>query len=202
VNSTAHNAQVTGATDRVTISFEDYRRFGKLSLPDRIVSRSEQNGTWSVRVRSIETRANLPAAVFSPPARPTADFRLAHLTRVPISMDTRSPVLDVRINGATLHFLFDTGGQNVITFEAAKRIGLKVVGRGIVGGGGGGTASIAFAQVRTMQIGDALLFNQPFIVLPADSLPPVDGIVGYELLARLKPYADTNLLAWPKPVSA
>src|SRR5581483_12489010 len=47
-----------------------------------------------------------------------------------------------------------------------------------------GTASIRYATVRSLKIGDAELFNQPFIVLPANALPPVDGIVGYELLAR------------------
>jgi hypothetical protein len=100
-------------------------------------------------------------------------------------MSGGAPQVTVLVNGHALNFVFDTGGQNVITTEAAKRIGLASEGSGIVSGGGGGTTFIRYATARSIQIGAARLFDQPFIVLPADALPGVDGVVGYELLARV-----------------
>jgi hypothetical protein len=185
VNARAHDAHLAGSTDRVTVHFEAYRRFGTVALPSRIVFDSKQNGSWTADVRSVERARLVDAAAFAPPHRRAADFRLDRSTQIPISMADGSPTLTVSVNGHALHFLFDTGGQNVITAEAAKRIGLRALGGGVVSGGGGGTTTIEFATARTVRVGDAQLFNQPFIVLPADALPRVDGIVGYELLARI-----------------
>jgi len=182
-SKTPQHAQVAGATDRVKIDFERYTKHGALSLPARIVSRSQQNGMWTATVTSVETRANISPQTFAPP-KPVRDFRLTGITQIPVSMDSGSPVIEVRVNGKPLHFLVDTGGQNVITTSAAKRIGLRVMGRGIVGGGGGGTVTIRYATAGSVQTGSAVMYRQPFIVLPDEALPPVDGIVGYELLAR------------------
>ena len=185
IGGAAHHAHLSGSTDRVDVAFDNYRSAESIAVPGRIDFRSEQNGQWTARVDLIQTLSNEPDSVFAPPQRTTPDFRLDHLTSVPISMAGGSPSLDVRVNGTKLSFAFDTGGQNVISLEAAKRIGLKVLGHGIVSGGAGGTTTIQYATADTVLVGDAELFQQPFIVLPADSLPGVDGIVGYEMLARL-----------------
>ena len=147
---------------------------------------------------------------FAPPAPPASDASLAHVTRIPVSMDIGSPVLDVTVNGNRLHFLLDTGGQNVITTDAARIAGLAVVGHGIVSGGGSGTAPIRYAFADTVRVGAAVLRHQPFIVLPASALPPIDGIVGYELLARFAARLDMahltlelapNAAAFGRPVA-
>jgi hypothetical protein len=184
VDSSSHRARVAGATDRVEITFDRYRQFGALSLPGRIVSRSEQNGVWTANLRSAEWSGELATAALEPPARPAHDFHLDQLTRIPVSMAIGSPVLDVRVNGVRMRFLLDTGGQNVITPRAARLAGLHVLGRGVVSGGGGGTAPINYAFAEFVRVGSAQMRHQPFIVVPAASLPPIDGIVGYELLAR------------------
>jgi hypothetical protein len=190
IGASAHVARIRGATDHVVVSFESYEKRESLSIPGRIISRSEQNGEWTASVQSVETSATMPASVFGPVERTKPDFRLDRLTSVPVVMSIGSPTLSVSIDGAALNFLFDTGGQNVITFEAAQRIGLLVEGRGAVSGGGGGTTSIGYATVKTMRVGDAAFFDQPFIVLPANSLPSIDGIIGYEVLARLSARLD------------
>jgi hypothetical protein len=184
IDSSPHHAHVAGATDHVDISFDRYRRFGALSLPVRIVSKSEQNGVWTVEVISARSTPTTAASAFAPPAITARDYHLDHLTRVPVTMTIGSPVLDVLVNGTQLHFALDTGGQNVITPHAAQLAGLHVTGRGVVSGGGGGSAPISYAFADSVRVGDAEMRHQPFIVIPAASLPPVDGIVGYELLAR------------------
>ena len=184
IGSSAHRARLAGADDHVVVTFGAYRHVGALSIPARIVSTSDQNGVWTTHLRSADVPAQLASAVFEPPKAPKPDFYLDHVTRLPVSMEIGSPVLDVSVNGKRLRFLLDTGGQNVITTQAARVAALRVVGRGIVGGGGGGTAPITYAFADSIRVGAATMRHQPFIVLPASSLPPVDGIVGYELLAR------------------
>lgn len=182
-SNVSQRTRVTGSTDRVDIAFERYRKSGSVTLPSQIVSRSQQNGTWIATVRSAEILRTVAPHSFDPPTAAN-DFTLARLTKIPVSMDSGSPVIVVRVNGTLLHFLFDTGGQNVVTASVANRLGLRLSGRGVVGGGGGGTTAIRYAIARSVQVGGALMRHQPFIVLPDDALPPVDGIVGYELLSR------------------
>ncbi len=177
-------AELYGSTDRIHVAFSNYHTFGLLRLPQRIVSTSEQNGVWSANVAGVQTPASVSPTYFTPPARGSRDFQLDRVTRIPISMSGGSPVLNVRVNGHTLHFLFDTGGQNVITRDAAKIAGLPVLGKGAVSGGGGGFSTISYATAASGQVGAARMRHQPFIVLPAGSFGDVDGIVGYELLSR------------------
>ena len=177
------HARVAGATDQVDIDFDRYRHADGIEVPYRIVARSAQNGVWSTVVTSVSTPAALTQNAFSPPPKPH-DFSLAHVTRLSVSMAAGPPAIEVRVDGVPLRFIVDTGGQNVITNEAAARIGLRVLGRGVVGGGGGGTTGVGYAFARSVRVGVAEMRHQPFLVLSADALPPVDGIVGYELLAR------------------
>jgi hypothetical protein len=173
------NVTVSSGRDHTALAFD---RIGADRVPHRIVSTSTQDGTWSATVIGVATPAVLPPSAFAPRPAPH-DASLAGITRVPASMRAGSPQIDVMVDGVRLRCYFDTGGQNVITAAAAARIGLHPVGTGIVRGGGGGTVPIRFAFAHTVRIGAATLRHQPFIVLPG-SLFGVDGIVGYEVLAR------------------
>jgi hypothetical protein len=184
IDASRHRVRIAGSSDHIDVAFESYRRVDGLSVPGRIVASSAQNGAWTAIVRGADTPARMPSSTFAPPTPPPSDASLARLTRIPVSMDVGSPVLDVTVNGNRLHFLLDTGGQNVITTDAARIAGFAVVGHGIVSGGGNGTAPIRYGFADTVRVGAAVMRHQPFIVLPANALPPVDGIVGYELLAR------------------
>ncbi|MDP9106864.1 MAG: retropepsin-like domain-containing protein, partial [Candidatus Eremiobacteraeota bacterium] len=134
--------------------------------------------------RTVEPLASVPAATFAPPPEPR-DATLRGVATVPFIAGQRLPVIEVSVDsGAALHFLLDTGGQNVITPRAAKRAGLNVVGAGSVGGAGAGLAVIRYASARSVRIGTAELRDQPFLVLDFGSGAAFDGIVGYELFAR------------------
>ncbi|MDQ6941241.1 MAG: retropepsin-like domain-containing protein [Candidatus Eremiobacteraeota bacterium] len=164
-------------------SFGDYRRAGSFVVPFALEYASE-NGTWSARVRSVETpRTGAPNA-FAPPAAPH-DAALNGIASVPLVAGSSMPLIEVSIDhGPPLRCLLDTGGQNAITPSAAQRAGLNVVGAGAVGGAGAGLANVRYARTRSVRVGTAELRDQPFIVLDFGAGAPFDCIAGYELLAR------------------
>jgi hypothetical protein len=172
-----------GATRDRTI-FADQRTVDGLVVPFAFNDVSV-NGVWHADVVGLTTPTRVAARAFAPPTAPR-DTTLRGTTSVALDPSFDMPVLQVRINGGPpLRFLLDTGGQNVITPAAAARCGMQAVGAGTVDGTGPGLAPIQFATARTEQIGTALFRAQPFVVLDLGAALPVDGIVGYEVLARV-----------------
>jgi Aspartyl protease len=166
--------------DTVSTTFAGYRAVAGLRVPFTL-SEQSSNGTWTAQVRSVEPLRDVPRDAFAPPPAPH-DATLAQVTRIPLDP---GEVIQVRINGAApMRFLLDTGGQNVITPQAAARLGMTVSGRGSVGGAGADTAPASYTIARTIKIGAAELRNQPFVVLDLGPSAPFQGIVGYEVFAR------------------
>jgi len=164
-------------------TFADYRRDGGFVVPHLLIDTSE-NGTWSVRIRSVETPSAIPATAFAPPPDPH-DATIGGVVSDALQAPLAVPVLAVSVNGgAPLRFALDTGGQNVISPDAARRLGMQIVGNGTVGGAGAGLVKIQYAWARTVAVGSAQMRDQPFIVLDLGKNIPFDGIIGYELLAR------------------
>ncbi len=88
------------------------------------------------------------------------------------------------------HFLFDTGGQNVLDADLAKQLGIASSG-GINGAGVGATTeAFQFATVDALGVGAATLRHQSFGLAPvragfgAGSGTQIDGLIGFEVLAR------------------
>jgi hypothetical protein len=164
-------------------TFADYRTTNRFAVPFTIVDTSE-NGAWTARVRGIDTPRTIRDAVFAPPAEPR-DWSLPGVETIALLGRTDLPIVPVSVNGGpVLHFLLDTGGQNVITPDAARRAGVDPVGEGTVGGAGAALAKIRYANARSVRVGAAEMRDQPFIVLDLGATAPIDGIIGYELLAR------------------
>lgn len=107
---------------------------------------------------------------------------------VPIRVQAGHVSVDVEINGeGPFHLLFDTGATNVLTPDAAKRLRLPVRGN-VEATGTGGAQAAGSTRVDTVRIGGVEMANQTFYVL---DLPPgtsddapVDGLIGFEWLAR------------------
>jgi len=169
------------STERTT--FAEYRAANGLDVPFAMADVSD-NGTWSAHTSGVETPRSVRADAFAPPPEPR-DSSLRGAGTVAMLGRVDLPLIPVSVNGgAPLRFLLDTGGQNVITPDAARRAGLDVVGEGTVGGAGAGLAKIRYASARSVRVGGAEMRDQPFLVLELGPAGPVDGIVGYELLAR------------------
>jgi hypothetical protein len=164
-------------------SFADYRTANGFMLPFTITDASE-NGAWVAHVLGVDTPRAIGDAAFAPPAEPRDWSLRGGESVVPIGR-TDLPIVPVSVNGGpVLHFLLDTGGQNVITPDAARRAGIEPMGEGSVGGAGAALAKIRFASARSVRVGGAEMRDQPFLVLDLGANAPVDGIIGYELLAR------------------
>ena len=166
-------------------SFDDYRTVGAVVVPFAFDDVSDA-GSVTARVRSVDTPRAVPDALFAPPGEPH-DFTLARLTTLPM-LHGRGIVVHVRVNGTPLVFGVDTGGQNVISHAAARRAGLAIAGTAAASGVGAGHTAAQFATARSVRIGAAEMRDQPFVVL--DLPAAVDGLVGYELLARFAARAD------------
>ena len=93
--------------------------------------------------------------------------------------------------------VFDTGGRNVLTPQAARAMGFASGGGLDIGGVGTSTVRASIADVGTVSAGNAELTDQQAFVLPmpyglesmfADE--PVAGLVGFELLANFQTTID------------
>jgi hypothetical protein len=125
-------------------------------------------------------------------AQRSVDYSLpAGSTTIPFELVDNHVALPVMIDGqGPFRFVFDTGGQNVIDADVAKQLGLASRGAGALKGVGDGTEPIRFTTVESLGVGGATLRNQTFAVIPVhagfgiSSSQPVDGLIGYEVLAR------------------
>jgi len=177
----------------MTITMADFRPVQGLMIPHR-VDTSNMNGATSFTVTSIEVDPPGGASHFSAPTSSPHDFSIANRATqasVPIQISKNQVWLDVMLNGkGPFHFAFDTGGANVIDPAVAKKLGVASGGSAAVTGSGSAAVASRFAMIKSLQVGDALVTNQVFIVLPIakglgmSSGMPIDGLIGYEVLSR------------------
>jgi len=184
---------VSGFTTQ-TVTFSDYRRVNGVNIAYAIHTDSSDGNNNDIKLTNVALDPpGAQAALARPQTRPT-DFSMQNgktSTTIPITLSENHVYLDVMLNGkGPYHFIFDTGGSNVIDPAVAKEIG--AFGKGAAQGSGVGsqTESFAFAKVSTLQVGDALLKDQFFAVVPTRlgfglaTGRPVDGLIGWEVLAR------------------
>lgn len=183
--------------------FSDYRPVGGAMLNFRELTTEADGSSTDVRVEHAKLVDALPPGALARPApvargtlppgvaRTTVPFRFNQGTSgnvvVPVSIAGKPPISVV----------FDSGGVNVVTPDAARRLGLAGSGGVDVAGVGTGTERATVANAGTLQIGQARLSDQQFLVLP---LPyafvhamhdvTTDGIVGFELLASFRTTID------------
>ena len=149
----------------------------------------DQVVTWS----AAEAGPPAPDAAFAVPAPPAPDYGLAggrRETTVPFRIANGHIYLDVLLNGkGPFRLILDTGGMNIVTPAVARALGLVAEGKLPIGGAGEATEDIGLTTVERVQIGDAFLEKQAFLVYPLDRTEPVEGVpqqglVGYEVLRR------------------
>jgi predicted aspartyl protease len=174
-----------------TVRYDDYREVAGLQLPFKIESRdSGSPDVETVTIKQWTKRPALPADTYAAP-EPPKDTQLAGETTVPLEIDGMV-VVTARLNGRAFDFILDTGGHNIITPDAAKALGVKPVGAGASGGAGADTLAQQYVRIDTLQIGDALMRDQHFYVLPFSyattergQREPLAGLIGLELFERL-----------------
>ncbi|HZY96932.1 MAG TPA: aspartyl protease family protein [Candidatus Cybelea sp.] len=184
---------VNGFTTQ-TLTLSDYRRVNGVNIAHTIHTDSSDGNNNDINVTSVTfDPPEAQAALARPQTHPT-DFSMQNgktSTSVPITLGENHVYIDVMLNGkGPYHFIFDTGGSNVVDPAVAKEIG--AFGKGTLQGSGVGsqTESFSFARISTLAVGDALLKDQLFAVAPTrlgfgvSAGHPVDGLIGWEVLAR------------------
>jgi len=174
-----------------TIRYGDYRRVGSTMVPFTVVSEEGDINPASITVEAIEFVAQAAADEFDPLLTPDDSTIAGKVATVPITYDG-DVVVDAMLNGkGPFSFILDTGGHDILTPAAVRRLGLAGKGAGVSGGAGAGTLPEQYTRVERVDIGAATLRDQSFIIVPLQyntvergAKPPLAGILGVELFER------------------
>ncbi len=172
--------------------WSDYRPVNGLQVPFAQSVESEQS-TSSFVASSAEADSPAAAGMLRRPVSDVHDAAIANgtSTTIPFELVDNHVALPVTIDGkGPFTFLFDSGGQNLLDADVAKQLGIAPSG-GINGTGvGSGSEAFQFATVEALGVGGATLRHQSFLLAPvragfgAGGSKPVDGLIGFEVLAR------------------
>jgi hypothetical protein len=173
----------------------DYRSVDGVKYPySTVVSTGDPKDDQALHVTNVTFAGGRTAADFARPQnRRTGSIAGGSSTTVPFVMDNADKghiIVLVRVNGSRpLHMIFDTGGSNVVSVEAAREIGLKGTGSTNAGGAGEAQITVQTLSGATLRLGSATLTNQPFGIFPLPqslvhmtSNYAIDGVIGYEVL--------------------
>lgn len=182
------------AIETRTTFLTDYRTVGgvKIAFAERSTN-GDPRYDQRVAVESVELNVPVADAAFKLPAPPPPDFTIARgksSTTVPFDLVNNHIYMDVLLNGkGSFRIMFDTGGENVVTPEVAKELGLSSEGTFEGRGVGEKSEDVGFTRVETVQIGDATIAKQVFAVFALGPFAAVEGVpqlglVGYEVFKR------------------
>lgn len=181
-----------GGGETVTTTFLDWREVGGLELPFRTVSVGP-HGTSEIVAAEIEIVPAVEANAFQPPAAPADDFTIAAgktSTTLPFELLNNHIYIEARLNGGEpRRLLVDTGGVNLLTRDAAARLGVEPEGSVQVGGVGDQREEAGFVRLESLTLGDVTFERPLFIVLPFSGIAEAsgvasDGLVGFEVFKR------------------
>lgn len=105
---------------------------------------------------------------------------------VPITLKAGHIHLDATINGKPVHLVFDSGaGANILTPEAAARLGIRGDGTPGRATGTGGSVEAQRTRVANLTVGaGAVLENEVAYIIPLPAELECDGLIGHGLLNR------------------
>src|SRR5579863_947494 len=177
-----------------TTTMTDFRPVDGLMIPYRVDTSTNTGNSSSFTATAVKANPAGGAAHLAAPQSSPHDFSIADgatQASVPIQISENHVYLDVMLDGkGPFHFEFDTGGANVIDPAVSKALGVAGGGSTQVTGVGSASSASSFAVIKTLQIGNARVTNQVFVVLPiAKSVGmahgmAMDGVIGYEVLSR------------------
>lgn len=113
-----------------------------------------------------------------------------HATILPVMGATRTHLrIPARINQQTKIMMLDTGAaRNVITQKEAKALNARIISEPVLISGYGGRVKGQLAMIDEVVLGDIIITNVPFVVIPDNDYITeyADGILGLSLISRLK----------------
>lgn len=144
----------------------------------------------TLRLEGYEIGPTRPTGIYAIPAVEPRDWSLpGGRVTVPFRLLNNHIIVDARVNGrGPFPFLVDTGGHGIVTPSTASALDLREQGESEATGAGEHVATSGYAQVESIQVGNALLFHQTVTEL---DFSPVDveglalgGMIGVEFFER------------------
>jgi predicted aspartyl protease len=181
--------------DVVTTELADYRPIGDVRIPFHITI--DQGGDARNKLDLAVTDAKIvaapDAAAFAPPKLDVERIAFANgatATRVPFELINNHIYIHASVDGQPVRVIVDTGGLNMLTPSAAKRLGIATQGKMAATGAGDAKVDLAFGRGKQLAVADVTLADPMFFVVDIGRLneiegEDVDGLVGYELFSRL-----------------
>lgn len=185
-------------SDTVTSVFDDYRAVDGIRLPFHVGSdttdaagRTDPRQHSDVRTDRVTLNVAVADADFAMP-KMEVTARIGNpngVTVIPFDLINHHIYVDGLVDGKPVRLLVDTGGVNLLTPSAAKRLGIVGEGKLAAGGVGDQKVDLALAHAQEVRVGDAALAKPVFYIIDLGDLPKVegaaiDGLVGYEMFRR------------------
>jgi aspartyl protease len=197
-------ARTVAHTDGGSVSTEysDYRKLGAIFVSYHKVQTDATGARTDYRVKTAAVSRNLPRGALARVAPKVYGTLGSGPSTIPFRLlggTFGQMAIKATLDGRDATLLFDTGGQNFLTSDAARRLNVVTGGGANLSGGGSGSETAAFAQVRSVAIGSARLRTQQFIVaaLPYVIVHPshdlvIDGLVGGQVLNAFRTTIDSR----------
>jgi hypothetical protein len=195
-----------------TTELTNYRRVDGINYPFSIATQLSTGNASTIKVSSLEINKDVTERVRVPRSSPR-DFTITggSSTSVPIQIVNNHIYLDVSLDGrGPYRFVLDTGGDYIVTPEVVAALQAKSAGGLRLSGVGSATEGASFTRVDSIGVGNALVRDQYMLVLPiatgfgvAEGFR-IDGMIGYQLLARFVTKIDyaNSALTLAMPASA
>jgi hypothetical protein len=174
---------------------DDHREVHGLRLPFRTTSGSgDPRFDRVVEVDAVTIDVELPSSIFEPGVQQVDDLVFVdggRRARLPVDIASHHVFVAVELDGHPLRFILDTGGVNLVTTEAAARLGLCSEGELEGRGPGERSVTVGFTRVERLAIGGQVVLERQLLrVLPMPGFDevegvPFDGVLGVELFRRL-----------------
>jgi predicted aspartyl protease len=178
----------------ITSTTSDYRAVDGVELAyDDHITNGEVKYDQEVKLVTATFLPMQPDSAFAAPKNNVNDFSIAGNateTTFPFHLYNNHIYADVTVNGkGPYQFIFDTGGVNLVTPPLATALGLKAEGQMEVNGAGSGHMDTGMTKVSSLQLGNATINSQLFMVMPLDSMSYIEGVgmpgmVGFETFRR------------------
>jgi predicted aspartyl protease len=180
--------------ETITTELADYRAVGDVRIPFHVtVDQGDPRDKLELVYRDAKLVPAPDAVAF---AAPKPDERVtfaagAHETRLPFELINNHIYIHAAIDGQPVRVIVDTGGLNMLTPAAAKRLGVATQGTMAASGAGAEKVDLGLGRAKKISVGDVSLADPVFYVIDIGKLGEIegeelDGLVGYELFSRLR----------------
>jgi hypothetical protein len=178
----------------ITTFFSDYRPVDGVLLPGKVVT-DDGSGVEYRQTQTLAGARFLPArgaSAYAAPKVTVAGARIdnaAGRTTIPFQLLNNHIYAQVTIDGkGPFLTIFDTGGNDLLTPDAAKALSVSSEGAAPGTGAGEGVVNTGFTRDVTFKIGDLVIKDPSIAVLPFEA-PQVEGfseksMIGFEVFRR------------------